>query len=83
MTAKVGPKGQVVIPKPIRDNLGIRPGDRVVVDQDGPDVRISKAVRAEDLRGSLPPSEVDPLAVLMDERRRDREGEERKVERRL
>jgi len=77
MTSKVGPKGQVVIPKPIRDNLGIRPGDRVVVDQDGRDVRISKAGTAEDLRGSLPPSEIDPLAVLMDERRRDREREER------
>lgn len=78
MTSKVGPKGQVVIPKPIRDNLGIRPGDRVVVDQDGPEVRITKAVTAAGLRGSLPPSEVDPLAVLMDERRREREREHRR-----
>ena len=76
VTSKVGPKGQVVIPKPIRDNLGIRPGDRVVIGQDGSDVRISKAVTAGDLRGSLPPSEIDPLAVVMDERRRDREREE-------
>lgn len=82
MTSKVGPKGQVVIPKSIRDDLGIRPGDRVVVDQDGQEVRISKAVTAEDLRGSLPPSEIDPLAVLIGERRRDREREERKIEHR-
>ncbi len=28
-TTKVGPKGQSVIPKPVRDEMGIRPGDKV------------------------------------------------------
>jgi AbrB family looped-hinge helix DNA binding protein len=42
MTHKVGTKGQVVIPKAIRDEIGIKPGDEVVFEPDGTDVRVRR-----------------------------------------
>ena len=32
MDATIGPKGQIVIPKPLRDKYHLRPGDRVSVE---------------------------------------------------
>jgi antitoxin PrlF len=40
MTHRVGAKGQVVIPKGLRDALGLQPGTEVDFEQDGPSVRI-------------------------------------------
>jgi AbrB family looped-hinge helix DNA binding protein len=84
-TYKMGPKGQVVIPKAIRDRLGLRPGDTVVVGQSDEEVRIRKAVsdpaqrRAilTGLRGALA-GEPSLTAALERDRRAEREREERK-----
>ncbi len=63
MKAKVGQKGQAVIPKPIRDELGIKPGDEVVYWMEGDEVHVGRAGDADDItraleslpRFSLPP----------------------------
>lgn len=58
----VGPKGQVVLPKALRDAFQIRPGDRVVFDlEDGKIILTPVHARtAADLRGILrTPKEVD------------------------
>lgn len=50
---RVGTKGQVVIPKPLRDALGLRPGDEVEFHLEGRGVRIEPAPSLEGWRGSL------------------------------
>ena len=51
MTYRVGPKGQVVIPKSMRDRLGLEPGDPVQFEIDGQSVRIEPVRAARSLRG--------------------------------
>jgi AbrB family looped-hinge helix DNA binding protein len=53
MTYRVGPKGQVVIPKRLRDQLGISPGDEVDFALEGSAVRVEPVRRVPNLRGSL------------------------------
>jgi AbrB family looped-hinge helix DNA binding protein len=43
MTQRVGATGQVVIPKDIRDALGLQPGAEVDFERDGPAVRVLPA----------------------------------------
>lgn len=90
MTYKVGPKGQVVIPKSIRDRLGIEPGDEVLVEREGDEVRIRRQVddekarreRIEALRG-IWADRPGTMADFEAERRRERELEEKKIRRHL
>jgi AbrB family looped-hinge helix DNA binding protein len=53
MTQRVGAKGQVVIPKELRDRVGLQPGSEVEFEEDGGAVRIvpSGAAAARGLRG--------------------------------
>jgi len=42
LKVKVGVKGQVVIPKIIRDKLGIKPGEILLVDEEGGKIIMEK-----------------------------------------
>ena len=71
MTVRVGPKGQVVLPKPIRDKLGIRPGDEVVVEEVEGAAHVRRLQSDSRLRGLL--KQGDPLRELAAEHRRELE----------
>jgi AbrB family looped-hinge helix DNA binding protein len=80
MTYKVGTKGQVVLPKELRERHGIRPGDEVVFDDAGGDITIrrakTKAQILDELVGSMAGSGL--LEAYTEEKRLEREREERK-----
>ncbi|HEV7774484.1 MAG TPA: AbrB/MazE/SpoVT family DNA-binding domain-containing protein [Conexibacter sp.] len=84
MTHKVGPKGQVVLPKDMRDELGIAPGDEVMFDKGDNQIVVrkarTKAEIIESLRGSLAGPGKPLTELLVESRRRDREREDRKFD---
>lgn len=74
MTSRVGPKGQVVIPKDVRDELDIQPGDEVVVWREDDHVVVRSARPRRPLRGRFRGS--DLVGVLAAERAADRDRED-------
>lgn len=67
MTQRVGTKGQVVIPKEMRDELGLQPGAEVAFERDGDTLRITAAgvTATRGLRGRYDASGMAP-ALLAD-----------------
>lgn len=84
MTYKVGAKGQVVLPKELRDDLGIKPGDEVIFDKGDGEIRVRKARSKDEILDSLVGALAGPgqplTEALIESRRRDLEREERKFE---
>lgn len=78
MTSRVGPKGQVVLPKGLRDKLGIRPGDDVVVEEVGDEARVRRVEKERRLRGLL--KDGDFLGELEAEHLREIEWEKARVQ---
>jgi antitoxin PrlF len=68
MTQRVGAKGQVVIPKELRDELGLVPGSEVDFERDGEAVRIlpAGAAATRGLRGRYSSSGL--AAALLEDR---------------
>lgn len=83
MTYKVGAKGQVVLPKELRERHGIRPGDEVVFDDLDGRIAVRKAESKADvvrrLRGILRDSPNDVLSDLEADHRREVEEDEREM----
>lgn len=70
MAQTIGPKGQVVVPKKIRDALGLKPGDAVVIHQYGNQVIIESAASQKTLKGIF--AGLDLLNDLEEEKRFER-----------
>ena len=68
MTHRVGPKGQVVIPKELRDDLGILPGDLVEFWREGDHVIVRRAVPQEPLFGRFRGAGLAELLAALHER---------------
>lgn len=60
-TMKVGAKGQIVIPQRVREELGVRPGDRVSVRAEDGEVRVKRLLDLDSLVGCLGPGPIEDL----------------------
>ncbi len=65
-TATITAKGQTTIPKAVRDQLRLGPGDRVefVIQDDGTALMIPATLTLADLKAAIPPP---PRSLTLDE----------------
>ena len=70
MTSRVGPKGQVVIPKAMRDRLGLVPGDEVQFELEDRAVLVQPVALVESFRGRF--AALPLIERLEADRRRER-----------
>jgi len=61
---KVLPKGQITLPKKIRDILAIREGDTLLVSQKGKEIILRKGKTLFDLAGVLPDLGLSPEEMI-------------------
>lgn len=75
MTHSVGAKGQIVIPKQIRDALRIQPGQEILFEQRGDEIVLRKSGSAT-LKGRFPGSGL--TEALLRARRDDKGHDDRR-----
>lgn len=80
-TVTVSSKGQIAIPKDVRDRLRIRAGTKLTIDTSASEIRLRPAVDPDfdwrSMEGSLRGS--NALNILQAERKMEHEREERKL----
>ena len=70
MTHRIGRKGEVVIPKALREAINLRPGDEVRFSCDGDALRIERVAASDELMGRLRGHRL--VASLEEERQMER-----------
>ena len=71
-THRIGRKGQVVIPKALREALNLEPGDEVTFSRDGNAIRVERVASPDALMGRLAGHRL--VQALKNDRRPERHG---------
>ncbi len=71
----ISSKGQIVIPKPVREQLGLKEGTRLNLEIRGQQIVLSKEGDWRDMQGMI--TGVDLIQALEEERQLDKQLEDR------